>query len=65
MKKLKKSTGLTLALLVYVSLPAAYILPPTTEIDTGQKWLTALAAYLIVGLVWGVMRYKEKRNNKN
>ena len=56
MKKLKKSTGLTLALLVYVSLTAAYILPRNTEIDTGQKWLTALAAYLIVGLVWGVMR---------
>ena len=64
MKKLKKSTGLTLALLVYVSLTAAYILPRNTEIDTGQKWLTALAAYLIVGLVWGVMRDKEKRNKK-
>lgn len=28
MKKIKKSTGLTLALLIYVSATAAYFLPP-------------------------------------
>lgn len=32
MKKIKKSTGLTLALLIYVSATAAYFLPRNTEI---------------------------------
>lgn len=31
MKKIKKSTGLTLALLIYVSATAAYFLPRNTE----------------------------------
>ena len=31
MKKLKKSTGLTVALLIYVSATAAYFLPRNTE----------------------------------
>lgn len=33
MKKLKKSTGLTVALLIYVSATAAYFLPRNTEIS--------------------------------
>ena len=33
MKKIKKSTGLTLALLIYVSATAAYFLPRNTEIS--------------------------------
>lgn len=32
MKKLKKSTGLTVALLIYVSATAAYFLPRNTAI---------------------------------
>lgn len=62
MKKLKKSTGITLALLAYVSLTAAYFLPRNTEIGTCGKWLTAGGAYLIVLLLWVVLRYKEQKN---
>ena len=37
MKKLKKSTGLTVALLIYVSATAAYFLPRNTEISNTEK----------------------------
>ena len=36
-KKIKKSTGLTLALLIYVSATAAYFLPRNTEISDTEK----------------------------
>lgn len=62
MKRLKKSTGITLALLVYVSLTAAYFLPRNSEITTCDKWFAAGAAYLVVLLVWQLMRYKERKN---
>ena len=37
MKKLKKSTGLTVALLIYVSATAAYFLPRNTEISNTES----------------------------
>ena len=37
MKKIKKSTGLTLALLIYVSATAAYFLPRNTEISRSEE----------------------------
>lgn len=39
MKKIKKSTGLTLALLIYVSATAAYFLPRNTEISDTEKYV--------------------------
>ena len=48
MKKIKKSTGLTLALLIYVSATAAYFLPRNTEISDTEKYVTVAASYLIV-----------------
>lgn len=65
MKKIKKSTGLTIALLVYVTLTAAYFLPRNTEIDTTQKWITVGASYLIVLLLWLVLRKKEAMMRKH
>lgn len=48
MKKIKKSTGLTLALLIYVSATATYFLPRNTEISDTEKYVTVAASYLIV-----------------
>lgn len=45
MKKIKKSTGLTLALLIYVSATAAYFLPRNTEISDTEKYVTVAASY--------------------
>ena len=58
MKKIKKSTGLTLALLIYVSATAAYFLPRNTEISDTEKYVTVAASYLIVFVLWLVLRKK-------
>ena len=59
MKKIKKSTGLTLALLIYVSATAAYFLPRNTEISDTEKYVTVAASYLIVFVLWLVLFFKE------
>ena len=60
MRKLKKSTGLTLALLIYVSATAAYFLPRNTEISSTEKYITVAASSLIVLALWLVLRKKEE-----
>lgn len=64
MKKLKKSTGLTVALLVYVSATAAYFLPRNTEISNTEKYVTVIASYVIVLALWLVLRKKEELQRK-
>lgn len=63
MKKIKKSTGLTLALLIYVSATAAYFLPRNTEISDTEN-VTVAASYLIVFVLWLVLRKKEALQRK-
>ena len=60
MKKWKKSVWLPLVLLVYISATAAYLLPRNTAISTSEKWWTIGGGYLIVLVLWLVLRYKEK-----
>ena len=63
-KKIKKYTGLTVALLIYVSLTAAYFLPRNTEISASEKYITVGVSYLIVLLLWLVLRKKEALQQK-
>ena len=60
-KKIKKSTWMPLALLVYTTAMAVYFLPKNTEISDTEKWVTFGASYLIVALLWYVLRLKERR----
>lgn len=60
-KKFKKSTWMPLALLVYTTAMAAYFLPKNTEISDTEKWVTFGTSYLIVALLWYVLRLKEKQ----
>jgi tetrahydromethanopterin S-methyltransferase subunit E len=64
MKKFKKSTGLTVALLIYVSVTAAYFLPRNTEISNTEKYITVIASYVIVLVLWLVLRKKEELQRK-
>lgn len=64
MKKLKKSTGLTVALLIYVSATAAYFLPRNTEISNTEKYVIVIASYVIVLALWLVLRKKEELQRK-
>ena len=60
MKKLKKSTWVTLDLLIYVSVTAAYLLPRNTEVSETEKYITLAISYVIVFILWLVLRQKEK-----
>ena len=50
-----------LALFVYTTAMAAYFLPKNTEISDTEKWITFGASYLIIALLWYVLRLKERR----
>ena len=52
MKKIKKSTGVAIAFLIYVSVTAAYLLPRNTEVGQTEKILTVVGSYVIVLLLW-------------
>ena len=64
MKKFKKSTWIPLALLIYTTAMAAYFLPKNSEISTTEKWVTFGASYVIIGVLWYVLRLKERRLEK-
>ena len=64
MKKFKKSTWMPLALLIYTTAMAAYFLPKNSEISTTEKWVTFGASYVIIGVLWYVLRLKERRLEK-
>ena len=65
MKKLKKSTWVTLALLIYVSVTAAYLLPRNTEVSDTEKYITLAISYVIVFILWLVLRQKEKLQQRS
>lgn len=46
MKKIKKSTGVAIAFLIYVSVTAAYLLPRNTEVGQTEKILTVVGSYV-------------------
>ena len=64
MKKFKKSTWMPLALLIYTTAMAAYFLPKNSEISNTEKWVTFGASYVIIGVLWYVLRLKEQRLEK-
>ena len=64
MKKFKKSTWMPLALLIYTTAMALYFLPKNSEISATEKWVTFGASYVIIGILWYVLRLKEQRLEK-
>lgn len=64
-RKIRKSTWLSLALFAYMTIMALYFLPKNTELDTTRKWLTLGAGYLIVLVLWLVMRKKENMRREH
>ena len=64
MKKIKKSTGVAIAFLIYVSVTAAYLLPRNTEVSQTEKILTEVVSYATVLLLWLVLRKKEQMRER-
>ncbi|NDV58116.1 hypothetical protein [Bacteroides sp. 519] len=63
-KKFKKSTWISLALFIYISAMAVYFLPRNTEISETEKYITLAVAYVIVFVLWIVLRKKEQLKEK-
>ncbi|NDV66145.1 hypothetical protein [Bacteroides sp. 224] len=63
-KKIRKSTWVALALLIYVTAMAVYFLPRNTEIGSTEKYVTLGASYVIVLVLWLVLRKKEQFKQK-
>lgn len=64
MKKIKRSTKVALAFFIYVSVTAAYLLPRNTEVSPTEKFLTVAGSYVIVLLLWLVLRKKEQMRDR-
>lgn len=60
MKKYRKSILLPLVLFLYTTAMAVYFLPRNTEISNTEKWLTVAGSYIIIFLLWIVLRKKEQ-----
>ena len=60
MKRFKKSTLITVALLIYVTATAIYLVPRNHEISGTEKALTVIASYIIVFTLWIVLKKKEQ-----
>ncbi|KAA6319971.1 hypothetical protein EZS27_030197 [termite gut metagenome] len=62
--KIRKSTWVAMALLIYVSVMAAYLLPRNHEMSNTEKYLTFAASYVIVIVLWLVLRKKDQLQQK-
>lgn len=60
MKKIKKSTGLCVALFLYVTAMAIYLVPRNHGVSDIEKYLTVAVSYVVVVLLWFVLRRKER-----
>lgn len=63
-RRLRKSVWMPLVLLVYTTAMAAYFLPKNTEIGDSEKWGTIVVSYLVIALLWLVLRKKEQMLEK-
>lgn len=59
MKKRRKSTWLILVLFVYVTSMMIYLIPKNQEISDIEKYITIGVSYVILFLLWWVLRRKE------
>jgi len=60
MRRYKKSVLLPLILFLYTTVMAVYFLPRNSEICSTEKWLTVAGSYVIIALLWFVLRKKEQ-----
>ena len=63
-EKYRKSIWLPVALLVYTTAMAVYFIPRNTEISDTEKYLTVGLSYMIIALLWIVLRKKEKAEER-
>jgi high-affinity Fe2+/Pb2+ permease len=63
-RKIKKSFWMPFILFLYTTAMAIYFLPRNTELSDKEKWGTIGMSYVVVALLWWVLRKKEKLMEK-
>lgn len=63
-RRLRKSVWMPLVLLVYTTAMVMYFLPRNTEISDSEKWGTIVVSYLVIVLLWLVLRKREQMLEK-
>lgn len=63
-RKFKKSFWMPFILFLYTTAMAIYFLPRNTELSDQEKWGTIGMSYVVVALLWWVLRKKEKLMEK-
>jgi uncharacterized membrane protein len=56
-----KAFWLPLCLLVYATVVAALYLPRETQVPMQEKLLTLAVSYVVIALLWWVLRLQERR----
>lgn len=59
-KRFKKSVWLPFILFIYITAMAFYFLPRNQEMGLIEKFVTVGVSYIIVILLWWVLRAKER-----
>ena len=64
MKVYKRPLLMCLALVIYVTGMAVYFVPSNHEMSSTEKCVTVIVAYVLVGLLWLAMQYREELRRK-
>jgi undecaprenyl pyrophosphate phosphatase UppP len=59
-----KAFWLPLCLALYATVVAALYLPRQTEVPLQEKLITFVVSYVVIGLLWWVLRLQEKRRRE-
>lgn len=59
LKKYRRSTWISVAMFVYVTCTALYLLPHNIMETSKEKWFSVILSYLIVLILWRILRRKE------
>ncbi len=64
MRKFKKSIWLPIALLIYATGMAVYFIPRNHNIGDTEKIIVVGSSYLVIFLLWLVLRAQERRRKR-
>ena len=65
MKRYKKYVLMPLALFIYTTVMAVWFIPRNQEMSDTEKWVTVTVSYVIIALLWWVLRKKEQMASKH
>ena len=64
MKRIKKHNLIVGLLFVYMTGMYVYFFPRNNEMETAEKWAIIAVSYIILVILWFVMRGRERLRNK-